>query len=140
MSTQRENILAALLGLCNGAGGATAYRSREAAFSRSEGVSVLVVPSEEIVENQTQRLTVRDFSVLITVIARGTVPDQVADPVVQAVHAAIAADQTLGGRVARIIEEQTKFDFEVADKNSVAAELRFRFRYMTPVEDITRLA
>ena len=140
MSTHHENILQAIKTLCDGVPGALAYRSREAAIARREGPAILIRPEDMPVETPGQRVTIRDLVVLVTVIARGQVPDQVADPVVQAVHAAITADQTLGGLVGRIVEEHIKFDFEVADQNAVAIELRFRLRYMTPVADITRQA
>ena len=140
MNTSREGILQALVALVDPLPGMTVFRSREAAFARSEGVCALIRPEEESVVNQVTRLTVRDLAVEITVIARDQIPDQVADPFVRAIHAAIAADQTLGGRVARIIEESTKWDFEVADQNAVAVVMRYVCRYMTPVADLSVLA
>lgn len=140
MSTHRESILEAMQVLLGTLAGVVVYRSREAALARTEGPAILLRPEEETVENQAARLTVRDLIVSVTVIARGPVADRIADPILQALHTVLAADQTLGGRVARLIEEGTKWDFEVADQNAVAVEVRYRLRYLTPVTSLATLA
>jgi len=138
--TTREQLLEAIETLLEPVPNAVVYRSREAAMAREEGVAILIRPAEELVENGAQDVIFRQFRVEITVIARGQVPDQVADPAVEALHSALLADQTLGGLCARIFEEETKWDFEVADQNAVAAVIRYRITYATPARSLTELA
>lgn len=132
--TQRENILAAVAALLTPALGSagTVWRSREGALAREETIAVVIHPDSEAVESFANIQSKRSLVISITVFARGDVADQVADPVVQKMHATLLADQTLGGRVAKIIEEATKWDFEVADKNAVCVETKYRFFYVTP--------
>lgn len=136
--THRETILAQLKTLLDGVAGATAYRSREAPVDLAEGVVIVIRPDGESVElrGAAPGLSVRDLVVSITVFSRGAIPDQVSDPTVEGIHAALMGDQTLGGRCARIIEEATKFDFEAADQTALATELRYVVRYMTPASTL----
>lgn len=139
--TLRSGILLALKTLIEAANvGAVVYRSREAALARAEGPAICIRPEDEPVVKQTQNLAIRDLTVCISVIARGQVPDEIADPIIAAMHAAICADQTVGGRVARIIENGTKWDFEQADQNACIAEVRYTLRYMTNVATLSALA
>lgn len=138
--TQRERIIAAVFAKCDALTGCVAYRSREAALARSEGPAVLVHPEEESVELRGLGVVVRDFAVVCSIITRGAVPDKAADTVAEALHAALAADQTLGGLVARTIETGSKWNFEIADQNAVALEARYSFRYLTPAATLSSLA
>lgn len=141
--TARESILAYLATLIAGVPGAKFYRSREAALARSESPAILLRPDEEQVTALVRGMdqVVREFTVSIAVIARASgaepVVDKVADPVLQALHAAIMKDTTLGGRCAVITEHSTKWDFEVADGTAVAAEARYAIRYQTRASDLT---
>lgn len=136
--TIRESILAQIKTLLDGVAGASAYRSREAPATRAEGVVLVIRPEDEAVElrGAAPGLSVRDLTVSVTVISRGAIPDQVSDPAIEAVHAALMANQTLGNRCARIVEAGTKYDFEQADQTALAVELRFVVRYMTPASTL----
>ena len=131
MNTLRESILTAIVTLAGGVPNAVAYRSREAAFSRDEGVAICIRPDEEVVQTTAAGMAVRDLTISVEVIARGPIPDQAADSAIANFHALMMADQTLGGLIARAIEESTKWQFEVADQTAVAAEIRYRLRYLT---------
>jgi hypothetical protein len=135
----REQILQAMTALADTVPGVVVYRSREAALSRAEGTAILVRPEEETVVSEMTGFTKRDLAVGVTIIARGQIPDQVADAAIVAMHAAVAANQTLGGLCARIIEEATKWDFEVADQNAVAAVVTYRIRYLTSATTLASL-
>lgn len=141
MSTLREGILNAVVTTLSTALGSsgTVWRSRDAALARNETIAVTVHPDAEAVEFLASRHAKRSLVVSVTIFARGDIADQVADPVVQQMHAALMADDTLGGRVARIIEEATKWDFEVADKNAVAVEVKYRMFYLTPANSLASL-
>lgn len=143
--TAREQILSAITALLNPVAGITVYRSREAAVSRSEGNTVDVRPEEESVELRTANLPIvrRNLTVLVTLIVRGSDPtlsaDQVADPLLQSIHAAIMADRTLGSLCDLVLELSTRWLFEIADQTALAAEIRYVVRYATGANDLSVL-
>jgi len=139
-STLRERILTSIAALLNPIPDCVVYRSREAALARAEGPAILIRPEEEQVQSTAQFVVWRHFRVGISVIARDDIPDQTADPIILAIQTAMLADQTLGGLCARIFEEETKWDFEVADQNVVAAMVSYRLVYATPVGSLTQQA
>jgi hypothetical protein len=136
-SSVREQILVKLATLLTAAGGFTFYRSREAPVSREEGLVGSLVPEEEAVGYQASRQTLRTLVVKVTIIARADVPDSLADPALVAIHAAIMADPTLGGLCAIVVDESTRWTFEVADRNAAAIEMRYRIKYATRFNDLT---
>lgn len=135
----RDQILDFVTALGDAIPGAAAYRSREAAFARDEGPAILVRWADDQAETKMDGLTVRDLAMTVTFIARGAIPDQVADPIMVAMHAAIYADQTLGGLCRRVIEGETKPDFEVADQNAVAIVVAYKVRYLTPANTLASI-
>jgi hypothetical protein len=146
--TAREGILQYVLTLLSAVPGATVVRSREAPIDRPEGFFILLKPEEEPVElrggggigggSYGAGVVLRNLTILITVVTRGTIPDQLADPIIQAVHAAVMADRTLGGRCAIVMEHSTKWDFEVADATALGAEMRYVIRYQTSATDLSQ--
>jgi hypothetical protein len=136
MNTAREAMLNALQSLCAPLVLGGVYRSREAALARAEGPAIVIRPDNEAVEFKAGVLAMRDLTVTMEVIARGQVPDQIADPIVAAMHAKVMADPTLGGRVARTIEDGTKWEFEEADMNAVSVQVRYKLRYLTAANSL----
>lgn len=115
----------------------TVYRSREAPVIRQEGVVAIMAPEEDESEYKALAMIKKTMILKITVIARGDVADSVADPVIGQIHLALMADSTLGGLAALIVDESTKWDFELADQNAVAVEMRYKIQYLTSAKDIT---
>jgi hypothetical protein len=134
----RAQILARIADILEPVNPGGVYRSREAALAREEGPGVFVRPADEAPESKGLGMTIRDFTVVVGFIVRGRVPDDDADPLVVAAQAAIMADPTLGGLVARTIEDATTWDFEQADMNAVAIEARYKVRYATPANTLAR--
>lgn len=130
----REDILLALKALAETAVGASAtvYRSRSAALARSEGSAVLIQPDEEAVQAVSQFRVVRDWTIVISVLTRDRIPDARADPIIALVHAALIADQTLGGRCARIVEQGSRWGFAEADQDAGSLDVRYVIHYLTP--------
>lgn len=137
MSTMREQLLAQIATLLQPIPNVGVYRSRQAAIDRAEGTTLVIRPEEEIVAANARDVVWREFRVLITIVARGDVPDQTADPIVLAVTSAMLTDQTLGGLCARVFEEETKWEFEEADQNAVAVVCRFLIKYATRAKDLS---
>lgn len=136
----RDQILDAITALGNTVPGAAAFRSREAALAREEGPAILVRWTDDQAATEMSDLTKRDLNATVTFIARGDIPDKIADPIMVAMHAALYRDQTLGGLSAgRIIEGETKPDFEVADQDVVAIIVNYRVRYLTPANSLASI-
>ena len=117
---------------------ANVFRARVVALTRNELPAIVVKPKSERVDNNTNRISMRYFTVEIEVHVRGDVPDQQADATLVAVHAALMADQTLGGKCARIVERETQWDFADADQAAGMVVISYEIIYLTPTGDLTR--
>lgn len=137
--TYDESIIAFVFGLLATVPGATAFRSREEAFAIQEGIGIVIKPEDVPYELRTAASdnTLANLVMLITIIIRGNVPDNLGDPIRLAIHKKIMADKTLGGRCALLIPHSTKWDFEIADQTAGAIEMRFIARYQMSTSDIT---
>lgn len=110
----------ALLAKLADVSGVSAFRSRQDPVARTEGVVVeLLCESEEWKDDTVHAGGVRTLSVKVDVLARGAVPDQVADAAVAGCHAAIMADRTLSGECISIIETGITWDYDSADLDAV---------------------
>lgn len=134
--TIRKQILTQLAVVCATCADGV-YRSREAAIGRTEGTALVIRPGEETGTNIANGLRQREFAVDLEVIVRGLVPDDIADPVVDALHDAIMADPTLGGLAAKVIEDATVWDFEEADLTAGSVKVRYIVRYLTPTSSLS---
>jgi hypothetical protein len=70
------------------------------------------------------------------VIVRGNIPDQVADPIVQDMHAKLMADLTLGGYAIDIQPQGVTFDLAEADQPSGVIACDYVVRYRTSVTNL----
>jgi hypothetical protein len=140
MTTKREQILAAVDTLLAATAGATGrvYRSRQEAFSRNESPSVVIEPGPSTAAAEPVSTCKIDhaLTLVIAVYARGTIPDQVADPVVQSIHGLLMADRSLGGLVMDIWPMSRAPEFERAESAAVCEVLTYRVQYRTSIEDL----
>jgi hypothetical protein len=140
MSTKREQILAAVNTLLAATAGATGrvYRSRQEAFSRAESPSVVIEPGPSTSSPEPVSTCKIDhlFTLVIAVIARGTVPDQVADPVAKSIHSLLMADRSLGGLVMDIWPMSRTPEFDRAESAAVVEVLTYRVQYRTSITDL----
>ncbi len=136
--TGREAILQASATVLATVSGATFYRSREAAIARAEGTAIVLRPEDEQIEKRAADLTLRNLVMVISILARGQIPDQVADPVAQAIHSVLMADPTLNGLCAQLIEHSTKWLFAEADLTATEVEIRYTARYQTRARDLSQ--
>jgi hypothetical protein len=140
MTTKREQILAAVDTLLAPTAGATGrvYRSRQEAFSRNESPSVVIEPGPSTATAEPVSTCKIDhaLTLVIAVYARGTVPDQVADPVVKSIHGLLMADRSLGGLVMDIWPMSRTPEFERAESAAVWEVLTYRVQYRTSIEDL----
>jgi hypothetical protein len=139
MTTRRETILAAMRTALTGTAqvGTRIYRSRVEPLARNESPAIVIEPISDTAE-QTTSLPKLDWSltVRVAVIVRGTVPDQLADPIVKDLHSKLMADLTLGGVAMDLQPVSVNFEMVEADQPAGVISCDFLVRYRTSVTDL----
>lgn len=139
MTTKREQILTAIAAALAGTTGVGTriYRSRVEAFSRGESPAISLEPINDTPDTFTSLPTVdRSLTLLIAVIIRGAIPDQLADPVVESLHSKVMADQGLGGLAMDIIPGNTDWQLIEADQPAGLVLCEYVVRYRTSVGNL----
>lgn len=139
MTTKREQILSAITTALAGTTGVGTriYRSRVEAFSRGESPAISLEPINDTPDTFTSLPTVdRSLTLLIAVIIRGAIPDQLADPVVESLHSKVMADQGLGGLAMDIIPGNTDWQLIEADQPAGLVLCEYVVRYRTSVGNL----
>ena len=134
MTTKREQILARIVSnLANTVGvGNRIYRSRIEPLTRSETPAIVVEFVDDTAEMSGSlpylnwRLTVQ-----IMVIARGLIPDQLADPTVKSLHAKLMADITLNNLAFDILPVSQTFQIVESDQPTGIVSCLYAVRYRT---------
>jgi hypothetical protein len=135
MTTKREQILVAAKTVLDaiktgqpGLGIKNVDRSRADKYSGTEAPSInLTADTEAPTENGTGPVDAR-LEIEVGVYHRGTQPDTLADPIVEAVHAALMSSN-FGGLVLDITEGATSWDFDEADRTALMVRQRFTLWY-----------
>ena len=139
MTTRRETILAAMRTALTGTVevGTRIYRSRVEPLARNESPAIVIEPISDTAE-QTTSLPKLDWSltVRVAVIVRGTVPDQLADPIVEDLHAKLMADLTLGGVAIDVQPVSVNFEMVEADQPAGVISCDYLVRYRTSTTDL----
>lgn len=135
----RENILSQLVTTLNGAPsvGAPVYRSRVTPLARGEAPAIVVEP---VMDEANQVVIPKlDWSlrVRVSVIVRGTVPDQAADTIVTNVHKKIMSDLTVNGYAYDVQPQTTMFEIMDADSPAGVISSDFLVLYRTSLTDIS---
>ena len=139
MTTRRETILAAVRTALTGTTGVGTriYRSRVTAIPRAESPAIIVEPLRDDPQLVTHLATLDwTLNVRITVIVRGTIPDQVADPILASLHSKLMADTTLGGCAIDIMPGSTNWIFADADGAAGEIQCDYRVMYRTSLSDL----
>ncbi len=140
MTTKRENILAAIATALTGTTGVSTriYRSRVEPITRGESPALVIEPISDNAQQNTS-LPRLDWSLLVrvAVIVRGNIPDQLADPTVESLHAKMMADLTLGGYAIDVQPQAVNFEMVEADQPAGVIACDFLVRYRTNVDDLT---
>ena len=94
MTTKREQILDQIKSVLTSTAGVSSrvYRSRVVPLARNESPALVIEP---VSDNAQSVLTLPkiewSLQVRVSVIVRGDVPDEVADPIVESLHSLIAS-------------------------------------------------
>lgn len=139
MSTRRENILAQMRAALTGTTGVAAriYRSRVEPIARAESPAIVIEPINDTAAIETNLATLTwTMTVRVTVIVRGVIPDQQADPIVESLHAKLMADYTLGGYAMDIQPIGVNFNFAEADGAAGEIQCDYRVMYRTSLTNL----
>lgn len=139
MTTKRETILAAIRTALTGTTGVGTriYRTRVTPVPREESPAIIVEPLSDSAALQTHLATINwTMAVRITVIVRGVIPDQVADPIIASLHSKVMADPTLGGYAIDILPTGVNFAFTDADGAAGEIQCDYRVMYRTSLTDL----
>ena len=139
MTTRRERILTAVRTALTGTTGVSTriYRSRVEPMARAESPAIVVEPVSDTAEQNTSLPTLDwSLTVRVAVIVRGAIPDQVADPIVESLHAKLMADLTLGGYAIDIQPQSVNFEMVEADQPAGVISCDYLIRYRTSVTNL----
>lgn len=140
MTTVRENIIEDIMSSLSGTTNVSTriYRNRVVPISRGESPALVVEVVSDTPEQNTSLPTL-DWSLLvrISVIVRGDEPDEVADPIVESLHAKIMSDLTLGGHAIDVQPGTTTFEMVDADQPAGVIGVEYLVRYRTELADLT---
>lgn len=139
MASKRETILAAVRAALTGTTGVgnRIYRSRVEPISRAESPAIVVEPLSDNASQNTALPTLDwSMTVRVTVIVRGAIPDQIADPIVESLHGRLMADLTLGGYAIDIQPIGVTFNFAEADGAAGEIQCDYRVLYRTSVTNL----
>ena len=140
MTTKRESILAAIATALVGTTGVSTriYRSRVEPITRGESPAIVIEPISDSAQQNTALPTL-DWSLVvrIAVIVRGNIPDQLADPTIESLHAKMMADLTLGGYAIDVQPQSVSFELVEADQPAGVIACDFLIRYRTEVASLS---
>lgn len=139
MSTKRETILAAIRSQLTGTTAVAnrIWRSRVEPISRQESPAIIVEPLRDQAALETHLATINwTMTVRVTVIVRGVIPDQQADPIVESLHSKLMADPTIGGHAIDILPIGVNFVFTEADGAAGEIQCDYRVMYRTTLTDL----
>lgn len=134
MTTRRETIVAAVRTALTGTAGVSTriYRSRVEPMARAESPAIVVEPISDTAEQNTSLPTLDwSLTVRVSVIVRGNIPDQVADPIVEDMHGKLMADLTLGGVAMDVRPVGVNFELVEADQPAGVISCDYLIRYRT---------
>jgi hypothetical protein len=139
MTTRRENILARLATVLANTSGVSGrvYRSRVEPLARGEMPALVVEPVSDTPEQTTVASLDWTLQARVSVLVRGAVPDQLADPIVESVHAKIMEDQTLNGYAIDVLPGGVTFEMVEADQPAGVIGMDFEIRYRTSLASIS---
>ena len=139
MTTKRETLLAAVRTALTGTTGVSTriYRSRVEPIARAESPAIVVEPLNDTAQQNTSLPTLDwAMTVRVTVIVRGAVPDQQADPIVESLHSKLMADLTLGGVAIDVQPQAVTFELVEADQPAGVISCEYLIRYRTSVTNL----
>ena len=141
MTTKREQILDQIKSVLTSTAGVSSrvYRSRVVPLSRGESPAIVIEPISDTAQQNTSLPTL-DWSmqVRVSVIVRGDVPDEIADPIVESLHSKMCADLTLNGYAIDVQPTSVEFQMIDADQPAGVINTNWLVIYRTEIDDLTQ--
>ena len=141
MATKRERILAQIKTNLNGTTGVgnRIYRSRVEAITRSETPAIIIEPiSDTPQDTQSFNNKIKwEFKIRVSVIVRGSIPDNIADPTIESLHTKVLNDPTVNGLALDIRPSTTSFEILEADQPAGVISCEFDIEYRTGYNSLT---
>jgi len=133
LASLREQIVAAVAATLTGTpAGSSVFRSRSIPITRALSPAIVVTPLVE--SNPTMTMggrAQRQLEVRVEVIARGAIPDSLADATCVSAHTKIMADTRLGGLCIDIQEGGSEWVIQDADLDTVQIQTTYTVLYET---------
>jgi hypothetical protein len=139
MTTKRERILRAITTALTPTAGVNGrvYRSRVTAVQRAESPAIVVEPINDTPTQNTSLPTLDwRMRVRVSVIVRGDVPDQIADAVIEDMHARMVRDLTVGGYAIDVQPDEVSFNLVDADQPAGVIFNDYIVQYRTSVASL----
>lgn len=139
MTTKRERILRAITTALTPTAGVNGrvYRSRVTAVQRAESPAIVVEPISDTPTQNTSLPTLDwRMRVRVSVIVRGDVPDQIADAVIEDMHARMVRDLSLGGYAIDVQPDEVSFNLVDADQPAGVIFNDYIVQYRTSVASL----
>ena|SRR3972149_3739052 len=129
----RETIMQFLKAELDGIGaGVDVYRSRLVPVTRTANKALLLYWSrDQIIEATVGNTLIRQLTVHTDIIARGALPDSLADATVVAAHAIVMADPTCNGASGDIEEIDMRAELESADQDAAIVRRAYVVKYVS---------
>ena len=141
MATKREQILTAIKSNLAGTTGVGTriYRSRVEALTRSETPAIILEPISDTPQD-TQSFSDKitwEFKIRVSVIVRGSIPDNIADPTIESLHTKVLNDASIGGLALDVRPSTTSFEILEADQPAGVISCEFDIDYRTSYNSLT---
>jgi hypothetical protein len=106
-------------------------------MQRAEAPAIVIEPISDTPAQNTSLPTLDwKMRVRVVVIVRGDTPDQLADPVIQDMHAKMVADLTLGGYAIDVQPDEVSFNLYDADQPAGVIFNDYIVQYRTSVASL----
>lgn len=139
MASIREQIVQKIVAVLEAGNiGAPVDRSRTEAVSRGQSPRVIVLPGADMARQSSVPFLDWVLAVHVVVYVRGAEPDSLADPIITAAHAALMADESLGGLAMTILPAAVHFELADSDAAVCVATCEYRIQYRTSQQDLTQ--
>jgi hypothetical protein len=139
MASKRETILARVVAALAGTTGVSTriYRSRVEPLARGEAPAIVVEPVSDQAVQDTVGTLKWTLTFRVSVIVRGAVTDQLADPAMLDVHSKLMADDTLDGLVILLLPSTVSFETIEADQPAGVVSAEFTAQYRTALNSLS---
>jgi hypothetical protein len=142
MNSIRERCLQTVAGLLLPVAqslGATFHRSPTTGIPREQSPALLVFPESDAITQRSNNRVERQLVVRVVALARENdidTPEEIADGLLAAAHAALFTNANLGGLCLGIKELDCEWDVEDADATAALIPARYQITYRTLAHDL----